>query len=105
MLTPDQIESAWQSVKLSPWPLHSVELNRSVRHRFAREIEKAALKEAAQVCDEYVGDLWNLYKGRTPYTGRESGRADPHVQGESDGADKCAAAIRAIAASEPKKEE
>lgn len=54
MLTNDQIEAAWKEVKLSPWPLHSVELNRSVRHRFAREIEKAALREAARICDDEV---------------------------------------------------
>jgi hypothetical protein len=55
---------------------------------------RAALEEAAKACDEIAADCWSLYKGRAPYTGKEAGRADPHVQGESDGADKCAAAIR-----------
>lgn len=58
---------------------------------------RAALEESAKACDEIAGDCWSLYKGRAPYTGDEPGRADPQVQGESDGADKCAAAIRALA--------
>lgn len=45
--------------------------------------------------DDIGEDLWSLYKGRSPYTGKEEGRADMHVQGKSDGADECAAAIRA----------
>jgi hypothetical protein len=49
----------------------------------------------AKVCDDIGEDLWSLYKGRAPYTGKEEGRADMHVQGKSDGADECAAAIRA----------
>jgi hypothetical protein len=49
----------------------------------------------AKVCDDIGEDLWSLYKGRSPYTGKEEGRADMHVQGKSDGADECAAAIRA----------
>ncbi|CAB3729783.1 hypothetical protein LMG22037_05476 [Paraburkholderia phenoliruptrix] len=59
-------------------------------------IRRESLEEAAKVCDEIAADCWSLYKGRAPYTGREAGRADPGVQGESDGADKCAAAIRAL---------
>lgn len=53
-------------------------------------------EKCAQVCDEIEQDHWNLYKGRSPYTGSESGRADPHEQGVSMGAGECAAAIRAI---------
>jgi hypothetical protein len=49
----------------------------------------------AKVCEDIGEDLWALYKGRAPYTGKEEGRADMHVQGKSDGADECAAAIRA----------
>lgn len=77
-----------------------VNANRRTIVEFARAIEqasrRAALEESAKVCDEIAGDCWSLYKGRAPYTGREPGRADPQVQGESDGADKCAAAIRAL---------
>lgn len=62
---------------------------------------REALEEAAKVCDEIAGDCWSLYKGRAPYTGREEGRADPGVQGESYGADKCAAAIRALSQKDP----
>jgi hypothetical protein len=53
------------------------------------------LEEAAKTCDAIEDDKWALYKGRKPYTGRETGRANNIVQGESDGAALCAAAIRA----------
>jgi hypothetical protein len=59
-------------------------------------LARADEREAcARVCDDIGEDLWSLYKGRAPYTGKEEGRADMHVQGKSDGADECAAAIRA----------
>jgi hypothetical protein len=59
-------------------------------------VARADEREAcAKVCDDIGEDLWSLYKGRAPYTGKEEGRADMHVQGKSDGADECAAAIRA----------
>lgn len=58
------------------------------------------LEEAAKVCDEIAVDRWNLYKGRKPYTGAEEGRAQSNVQGESDGAESCAGAIRALAQQE-----
>ncbi|HEX7892560.1 MAG TPA: hypothetical protein VF447_00120 [Terriglobales bacterium] len=65
-----------------------------------RQAWEAALEESAKACDEIAADCWSLYKGRAPYTGREAGRADPGVQGESDGADKCAEAIRSLAKGE-----
>lgn len=56
----------------------------------------AAEREAcANVCEEIESERWALYKGRSPYNGREEGRADPHIQGMSDGAAACEAAIRA----------
>lgn len=61
-----------------------------------RAVRDRVIKECAEVCYEYAIDQWNLYKGRTPYTGRESGRADPDVQGRSDGAEVCAERIRAL---------
>ncbi|MBU9144789.1 hypothetical protein KTE29_03690 [Burkholderia multivorans] len=56
----------------------------------------AIIEECAKVCDEYAADQWSLYKGRAPYTGSEPGRADPDVQGRSDGADVCASRIREL---------
>jgi hypothetical protein len=58
---------------------------------------RAALEEAAKVCDDLAIDRWNLYKGRPPYNGTEDGRANSYVEGESDGADKCSDAIRKLA--------
>ena len=64
--------------------------------------DKAALDAAvaaerercAKVCAAIAEDKWALYKGRPPYTEREQGRASDFVQGQSDGADQCADAIR-----------
>ena len=64
--------------------------------RFASLVRAEALEEAAKVCDAIEEDHWNLYKGRKPYTGSEAGRADPHEQGVSMGAEECAAAIRGL---------
>lgn len=57
----------------------------------ATAIEREA---CANVCDEIEQDRYALFKGRPPYTGREEGRADNYVNGESDGAGRCADAIR-----------
>lgn len=57
---------------------------------------EAIIEECAKVCDEDAYDKWNLYKGQHPYTGRESGRADPYVEGRADGASVCADRIRAL---------
>jgi len=56
----------------------------------------AVMEEAAKVCETLANDRWALYKGRAPYTGYEKQRASDYTQGESDGADHCAAAIRAL---------
>ena len=66
------------------------------REEKRKAIRAEALEEAAKVCDNIENDHWNLYKGRPPYTGAESGRADPHEQGVSMGAGECAAAIRGL---------
>ena len=54
----------------------------------------ATRERCAKVCDAIAEDKWALYKGRAPYTGKEPGRASDHTQGQSDGADQCADAIR-----------
>ena len=55
----------------------------------------AAHEACAKVCDSISEDQWALYKGRSPYTGKEIERASDYTQGKSDGAEVCAAAIRA----------
>ena len=62
--------------------------------RFAALVAAHEREACAKVCEKIEQDRWNLYKGRPPYTGSESGRADPHEQGVSMGAGECAAAIR-----------
>jgi len=59
------------------------------------EAVKLEREDCAKVCDAYEVDQWNLYKGRAPHNGTEEGRADPHIQGVSDGAGYCADLIRA----------
>lgn len=49
------------------------------------------LEEAAKVCDAYSSKKWQEYK-----QGHGEGRANPHWQGQSDGGDDCAEAIRAL---------
>ena len=59
---------------------------------------RAEEREAcAKVCEDYSADRWAAYKGRAPYEPMNPRRADCHTQGESSGADDCAAAIRARA--------
>jgi hypothetical protein len=81
----------------TPWTEgHDLTLHLKAFEALVRADERSVEREAcAKVCDDIGEDLWSLYKGRAPYTGKEEGRADMHVQGKSDGADKCAAAIRA----------
>lgn len=54
----------------------------------------AERERCVKACDAIAEDKWALYKGRPPYTGKEPGRASDYVQGQSDGADQCADAIR-----------
>jgi hypothetical protein len=63
--------------------------------RFAALVAAHEREECAKVCDSHADDQWSLYKGRPPYTGREDGRASKYTEGQSDGAESCAAAIRA----------
>ena len=62
--------------------------------RFAALVAAAEREACAKLCDEIAIDMWNLYKGRTPYKGDEEGRASDFTQGRSAGADDCAEAIR-----------
>jgi hypothetical protein len=63
--------------------------------RFATLVAAAERKACALICDDIETDRWALFKGREPYTGKEADRGSNYVQGESDGAGKCADAIRA----------
>lgn len=75
------------------------ELHGPALERFAALVAAAAKAEereaCAKVCDSISEDQWALYKGRSPYTGKELERASEYTQGKSDGAEVCAAAIRA----------
>ena len=62
---------------------------------FADLIRQEEREKCAVLCDAHEVDQWNLYKGFSPYSGSEEGRADSYVQGVSDGAGYCADAIRA----------
>jgi hypothetical protein len=62
---------------------------------FSDLIRQQEREACAKECEAHEVDQWNLYKGRAPYNGKERGRADPNVQGQSDGAGFCADLIRA----------
>ena len=51
----------------------------------------AGIERAAKVCDRYEQHKWHIYKD-----GDGDLRADPHIQGQADGAADCSAAIRAL---------
>jgi hypothetical protein len=53
------------------------------------------LEEAARECENYSADRWRAYKTSNAHS---PDRANPYVEGQSDGASDCAAAIRALAA-------
>lgn len=57
----------------------------------------AALEEAAKACDAMESDMFDRYKGRGKHAPNNEFRADPYMNGQSDGAGQCAAAIRALA--------
>lgn len=80
---------------LNPMGFFMTEQRAAFFERFAALVAAAEREECAKVCDAIMLDHWNLYKGRAPYKGNEPGRADPHEQGASSGADECADAIRA----------
>ena len=61
------------------------------------QIEAVVLAEreaCAKVCDEIAISNWDAYKGRIEPVDRDK-LYNPHIEGMSDGADECAAAIRA----------
>jgi hypothetical protein len=57
---------------------------------------RAERERCAQVCDALSDDLHRQYKGIAPHAPNNPSRADTFVEGKSDGADACAAAIRAL---------
>lgn len=62
--------------------------------RFANLVTQHEREACATICEEIEHDRYALFKGRSPYTGKEDGRASHYVNGESDGAGMCANAIR-----------
>lgn len=67
--------------------------NRITFLTLCREIERRTLERAAEKCDEYGEEKWQAYK-LSP--ANHPDRANPHVEGQSDGAEDCAIAIRAM---------
>lgn len=65
----------------------------------AAEVRADALEEAAKACDEIESDRFDAYKGRGKHAPNNPDRADPYMNGKSDGAGECAAAIRSLAQS------
>lgn len=63
-----------------------------------KETRDAVLTLAAEACEKVEADMWAAYKGQPPWSSRNPLRGDPHTQGVSDGAGRCAKAIRALIA-------
>ena len=67
-----------------------------IRYHFAALVAEKEREACAEVCGEIESDMWAQYMGRGKYAGVPSskiGSAD--IAGNSDGACKCAEAIRA----------
>lgn len=64
------------------------------RREMAIAVAAMVAEECARECDRIEDDKWGSYKGRPPHKADGPMRANPHVQGESCGANECAAAIR-----------
>ena len=62
--------------------------------RFAALVAAHEREACAKVCDEIAVKEWDAYKGRTEPLDKDK-LYNPHIEGISDGADECAAAIRA----------
>lgn len=89
--------------KLPPPPIHPephshkwTEMEQRVICTYGHQCRAVGREDAAKVCDDYSDNKWALYKGHAPYLGNEEGRADPMIQGESNGAEECANYIRAL---------
>ena len=67
--------------------------------RFARAVEREAYKRAVAECQKIADRHWAAYKGREPLAD-PSMRANPYVEGESDGAGECADVIEALRSEE-----
>ena len=65
----------------------------------ARTVEREAYKRAVAECQKIADRHWAAYKGREPLAD-PSMRANPYVEGESDGAGECADVIEALRSEE-----
>ena len=79
---------------LGAWPGNYINNEINFAWKVWQAATEAEREWCAKVCDAIAEDKLALYKGRAPYTGKEPGRASDHTQGQSDGADQCADAIR-----------
>lgn len=67
------------------------QLDCAVRTAVAAERERCV-----KVCEMIEDDAWRAYKGLSPYEPLHPLWADAHTQGVSDGAARCADAIRRV---------
>lgn len=57
---------------------------------------RIGLKQAAAVCKAIQTDFRDQYKGRGKYAPNNPARANPHMDGQSDGALSCVDAIESL---------
>jgi hypothetical protein len=65
------------------------------KEHFARAVYAKAIKDAEEVCSRLEDRWYHAYR-HGDLGNPLSGRADPNVQGNADGAAECASAIRAL---------
>ena len=88
-MTPEE----WADQFAEDWGM-TMETMRDLEERFRAAVE-AEREACAQVCAAIAEDQHDQYKGRGAHAPNNPGRADPHVEGQSDGAWLCESAIRA----------
>ena len=97
MLSDDEILGLWSEGKAHA-PARPVLGSKKVI-AFARAVEREAYKRAVAECQKIADRHWAAYKGREPLAD-PSMRANPYVEGESDGAGECADVIEALRSEE-----
>lgn len=93
-MTDDQVIKLARKHGGVPWQFMGENTKYLLSIEDLKKLLLAEKERLALICDRIEFDRWALYKGRPPYIGNEPGRADPYIQGVSDGAGLCANALR-----------
>lgn len=74
----------------------TVQFTHAALTAFADRIRAEERERCATICDDLELKLWNDYKGRPWGKPHPERKGNPQVEGMSDGAGQCSAAIRGM---------